>query len=141
MASGGNDQNAEYALSKLLQMGTVAEYEITTGTVQIKAYNFRRSLLLCPYRGARFEDERSTIAIAKPNELTAYVHVQDLEQTTRGRWDKPNRILLVTIHHMIYPITVEVLNQIFSSHGYVEKVVIFQKSAHLQALIQFQSRF
>ncbi|GJW32568.1 polypyrimidine tract-binding protein homolog 3 [Tanacetum coccineum] len=41
---------------------------------------------------------------------------------------------------MIYPITVEVLNQIFSPHGYVEKVVIFQKSTHVQALIQFQSR-
>nr|GEW47499.1 hypothetical protein [Tanacetum cinerariifolium] len=27
MASDGSDQNAEYALSKLLQMGTVAEYE------------------------------------------------------------------------------------------------------------------
>nr|GFA39510.1 polypyrimidine tract-binding protein homolog 3 isoform X2 [Tanacetum cinerariifolium] len=87
---------------------------------------------------ARFEDERSTIAIAKPNELTA--HVQDLKQTTRGRGDKPNRILLVTIHHLIYPITVEVLNQIFTPHGYVEKVIIFQKSSHVQALIQFQSR-
>ncbi|GJT94253.1 polypyrimidine tract-binding protein homolog 3 [Tanacetum coccineum] len=41
---------------------------------------------------------------------------------------------------MIYPITVEVLNQIFSPHGYVEKFVTFQKSAHVQALIQFQSR-
>ncbi|GJZ68686.1 polypyrimidine tract-binding protein homolog 3 [Tanacetum coccineum] len=87
----------------------------------------------------RFEDERSTIAITKPNELTAHVHVQDLEQTTRGRGDEPNHILLVTIHHMIYPIIVEVLNKIFSPHGYVEKVVIFQKSAHVQALIQFQS--
>ena len=27
MASGGSDQDADYALSKLLQMGTVAEYE------------------------------------------------------------------------------------------------------------------
>nr|GEU33510.1 polypyrimidine tract-binding protein homolog 3 [Tanacetum cinerariifolium] len=89
---------------------------------------------------ACFEDERSTIAIAKPNELTANVYVQDLEQTTRGRGDEPNRILLVTIHHIIYPITMKVLNQIFSPHGYVEKFVIFQKSAHVQALIQFQSR-
>ncbi|GKG36610.1 polypyrimidine tract-binding protein homolog 3, partial [Tanacetum coccineum] len=27
-----------------------------------------------------------------------------------------------------------------SPHGYVEKVIIFQKSAHVQALIQFRSR-
>ncbi|GJZ75648.1 polypyrimidine tract-binding protein homolog 3 [Tanacetum coccineum] len=63
MALGGSDQNAEYALSKLLQMGTVAEY--------------------------KSEDERFTIAIGKPNKLTAHVHVQDLEQTTRGRGDEP----------------------------------------------------
>ncbi|GJW19194.1 hypothetical protein Tco_0026630 [Tanacetum coccineum] len=56
---------------------------------------------------ARFEEERSTIAIAKPNEFTARVHIQDLEQTTQGRGDEPNRILLVTIHHKIYPITIE----------------------------------
>lgn len=42
---------------------------------------------------------------------------------------QPNRILLVTIHHMLYPITVEVLHQVFSPHGYVEKIVTFQKSA------------
>lgn len=48
----------------------------------------------------------------------------------RTTWDtQPNRILLVTIHHMLYPITVEVLHQVFSPHGFVEKIVTFQKSA------------
>ncbi|GKA77584.1 polypyrimidine tract-binding protein homolog 3 [Tanacetum coccineum] len=42
---------------------------------------------------------------------------------------------------MLYPITVEVLHQVFYPNGYFEKVVIFQKSAHVQALIQFQSRY
>ncbi|GKD05013.1 polypyrimidine tract-binding protein homolog 3 [Tanacetum coccineum] len=169
MASGGSDQNAENALSKLLQMGTVAEYEsefvILANRVTGISANLLKSFYISGLKlelqrelfrskpitlgeafsfaritKARFEDERSTIAIVKPKELTAYVHVQDLEQITRGRGDKPNCILLVTIHHMIYPITVEVLNQIFSPHGYVEKVIIFQKSAHVQALIQFQSR-
>ncbi|KAL2894474.1 Polypyrimidine tract-binding protein-like protein 3 [Bienertia sinuspersici] len=72
---------------------------------------------------------------------------------------QPNRILLVTIHQMVYPITVDVLQQVFSPHGFVEKIVTFQKSAVLmwfiversvsseytcsvgfQALIQYQSR-
>ncbi|GJR21839.1 polypyrimidine tract-binding protein homolog 3 [Tanacetum coccineum] len=66
---------------------------------------------------ACYEDERPTIANAKPNDLTARVQVQDLEQTTQGRGDEPNRILLVTIHHMLYPITMEVLHQVFSPHG------------------------
>ncbi|MED6126422.1 hypothetical protein PIB30_078326 [Stylosanthes scabra] len=47
----------------------------------------------------------------------------------QGREDEPNRILLVTIHHMLYPITVDVLHQVFSPHGFVEKIVTFQKSA------------
>nr|GEZ02797.1 polypyrimidine tract-binding protein homolog 3 [Tanacetum cinerariifolium]GEZ06515.1 polypyrimidine tract-binding protein homolog 3 [Tanacetum cinerariifolium] len=41
---------------------------------------------------------------------------------------------------MLYPITVEVLHQVFFPHGYVKKVVIFQKSARVQVLVQFQSR-
>lgn len=53
---------------------------------------------------------------------------------------EPNRILLATIHHMLYPITVEVLHQVFKAYGYVEKIVTFQKSAGFQALIQYQSR-
>ncbi|GJW85716.1 ribonuclease H-like domain-containing protein [Tanacetum coccineum] len=169
MASGGSDWNAKYALSKLLQMGTVAEYEsefvilanrvtgisanllksfyISGLKLELQRELFRsmptplgKAFSLARIAEARFEDERSTITIAKPNKLTARVHVQDLEQTTQGRGDEPNRILLVTIHYMIYPITVEVLHQVFSPLGYVEKVIIFQKSAGFQALIQFQSR-
>ncbi|KAL4190214.1 hypothetical protein AMTRI_Chr07g74640 [Amborella trichopoda] len=52
---------------------------------------------------------------------------------------QPNRILLVTIHHLLYPITVEVLHQVFSPHGFVEKIVTFQKAAGFQALIQYQA--
>ncbi|GJV64861.1 polypyrimidine tract-binding protein homolog 3 isoform X1 [Tanacetum coccineum] len=102
MTSGGSDRDAEDALSKLLQMGMVAEYQ------------------------NEFEMLRN--------------QVQDPKQTTQGRGDERNRILLVTIHRMLYPITMEVLHQVFSPHGYVDKVAIFQKSAGFQALIQFQSR-
>jgi len=42
---------------------------------------------------------------------------------------QPNRILLVTIHQVLYPMTVDVLHQVFSPHGHVEKIVTFQKSA------------
>nr|XP_043616850.1 polypyrimidine tract-binding protein homolog 3 isoform X2 [Erigeron canadensis] len=73
-------------------------------------------------------------------QFSSHQELTTVEQTTQGRVDEPNRILLVTIHHMLYPITVEVLHQVFSPHGYVEKVVTFQKSAGFQALIQFQSR-
>ncbi|KAK5826168.1 hypothetical protein PVK06_021083 [Gossypium arboreum] len=43
--------------------------------------------------------------------------------------DELNRALLVTIYHMLYLITIEVLHQVFSPHGFVQKIVTFQKSA------------
>jgi polypyrimidine tract-binding protein 2 len=47
-----------------------------------------------------------------------------------GRQDsQPNRILLITIHNPLYPITADVLHQVFSSYGVIEKIVTFQKSA------------
>ncbi|MBA0853285.1 hypothetical protein Goshw_015775 [Gossypium schwendimanii] len=41
---------------------------------------------------------------------------------------------------MLYPITEEALHQVFSPHGSVEKIIIFQTSADFQSLIQFEGR-
>ncbi|XP_044475252.1 polypyrimidine tract-binding protein homolog 3-like [Mangifera indica] len=71
-------------------------------------------------------------------QFSSHQELTTVDQNTQGRGDEPNRILLVTIHHMLYPITVEVLHQVFSPHGFVEKIVTFQKSAGFQALIQYQ---
>nr|GEV10282.1 hypothetical protein [Tanacetum cinerariifolium] len=120
-------------------LGVAVDLKWLHGRISIPT-TLREAFSLARITEARFEDERSTIAIIKPNELTIRVHVQDLEQTAQGRGDEPNHILLVMIHHMIYPITVEVLHQVFSPLGYVKKVIIFHKSAGFQALIQFQSR-
>ncbi|KAH7671229.1 HnRNP-L/PTB protein [Dioscorea alata] len=77
-------------------------------------------------------------------QFSSHQELTTTEQSSQGRKgdqdSQPNRILLVTIHHLLYPITVEVLHQVFSPHGFVEKIVTFQKSAGAQALIQYQSR-
>ncbi|GKF13733.1 hypothetical protein Tco_0055195, partial [Tanacetum coccineum] len=70
MAPGGSNRNAKDALSKLLQMGTVAEYQ-------------SRITEAC------FEDERSTTDIAKTFDLNAGVRVQDYEETS---CHKPNKV-------------------------------------------------
>lgn len=76
-------------------------------------------------------------------QFSSHQELTTMDQNTQGRKEdldsEPNRILLVTIHHMLYPITVDVLHQVFSPHGFVEKIVTFQKSAGFQALIQYQS--
>ncbi|MQM18389.1 hypothetical protein Taro_051382 [Colocasia esculenta] len=76
-------------------------------------------------------------------QFSSHQELTTVDQGSQGRKDQdsqPNRILLVTIHHLLYPITVEVLHQVFSPYGFVEKIVTFQKSAGFQALIQYQSR-
>lgn len=58
---------------------------------------------------------------------------------SNGNTSPPNRILLVTINNAMYPITVDILYQVFGSHGLVEKIVIFSKTKGLQALIQYSN--
>ncbi|KAL3615105.1 hypothetical protein CASFOL_040766 [Castilleja foliolosa] len=55
------------------------------------------------------------------------------------REEEPSRILVVSIHNMLYPMTEEVLHQVFDPHGVVDKIIILQKSAGFQALIRYQS--
>ncbi|XP_059472872.1 polypyrimidine tract-binding protein 3 isoform X5 [Neocloeon triangulifer] len=49
----------------------------------------------------------------------------------------PNTVLRVIIEHMVYPVTLEVLYQIFSRYGKVLKIVTFTKNNTFQALIQY----
>ncbi|GJZ27579.1 hypothetical protein Tco_0571832 [Tanacetum coccineum] len=90
MAS-GNEQDAKDTLSKLLQMGTVAEYEseafsLARATEVRFAEDALSKLLKIE---ARFEDERSTTSITKTNDINTELPVQDLEETIRH---KPNKV-------------------------------------------------
>ncbi|KAJ7514934.1 hypothetical protein O6H91_23G066100 [Diphasiastrum complanatum] len=70
-------------------------------------------------------------------ELTISDQSGQIRRPSSDQEQQPNRILLLTIHNPLYPITVDVLHQVFYPHGFVEKIVTFQKSAGLQALVQF----
>ncbi|GKE81638.1 hypothetical protein Tco_1551638 [Tanacetum coccineum] len=74
MAS-GSDRYAEDALSKLLQMGLVAEYE-------------REAFSLARMIETRFEDERETTTITNPNDLNIAAPDQVLEESTFHTSDK-----------------------------------------------------
>ncbi|GKC61968.1 hypothetical protein Tco_1089566 [Tanacetum coccineum] len=118
MAPNSNNSDAEYAPSRLLKRGTVAEYQkefemlisrVTGKSDSLLAsiYIFglkpalQRALLwlnpitlgeafsLAHITEAHFKDERSITDIAKTNYLNAGVQVQDLEETIRH---KPNKI-------------------------------------------------
>jgi len=51
----------------------------------------------------------------------------------------PNSILLITVLNILYPVTIEALHQVFSRYGNVLKIVIFEKNAGFQSLIQYSS--
>nr|GFA43633.1 hypothetical protein [Tanacetum cinerariifolium] len=113
MALEGSDPDAEYAQSRLLQRGTVIEFEMLISRVTGNSESFFASIyifglkpslqcvLLWSYpttlgetfslaeSPTHFEDERSITDIAKTNDLNAGVQVQDLEETIRH---KPNKV-------------------------------------------------
>lgn len=49
-----------------------------------------------------------------------------------------NTVLRATILNMIYPVTLDVLNQIFSKFGQLLKIITFNKNEKFQALIQMR---
>merc|ERR1711983_306401 len=49
----------------------------------------------------------------------------------------PNTVLRVIVEHMGYPVTLDVIFQIFSRVGKVMKIVTFTKNNTFQALIQY----
>lgn len=51
----------------------------------------------------------------------------------------PNRVLLISIANVMYPITVDVMDKILRPYGALQKVVIFEKERGLQALAEFRS--
>ncbi|GKD95842.1 hypothetical protein Tco_1379739 [Tanacetum coccineum] len=100
MASGASDRDAEYAQSKLLQMGMVAEYQnefeilinrvtriyeslvksfyisvhklaLQLELLRSKPTTLEEAFSLARIAEARFEDDRPTIAIAKLNNLNS----------------------------------------------------------------------
>merc|ERR1712001_501067 len=53
----------------------------------------------------------------------------------------PNTVLRVIVEHMVYPVTLDVIFQIFSRVGKVMKIVTFTKNNTFQALIQYPDVF
>nr|GEV68913.1 reverse transcriptase [Tanacetum cinerariifolium] len=72
---GGSDQNAEYALSKLLQM-------VQIDLVMARPITLGEAFALDRITKACFKDERTTTIIAKPSELNIAVQVQDIKEAT-----------------------------------------------------------
>uniref|UniRef100_A0A1B6KNP7 RRM domain-containing protein n=1 Tax=Graphocephala atropunctata TaxID=36148 RepID=A0A1B6KNP7_9HEMI len=76
----------------------------------------------------------------KNQNASAQAALQAAQALSAGQTDTqggPNTVLRVIIEHMMYPITLEVLYQIFSRFGKVLKIVTFTKNNSFQVLIQY----
>ncbi|UJR13752.1 hypothetical protein I4U23_000762 [Adineta vaga] len=66
----------------------------------------------------------------------ALAQATDLYETAQK--GGPNCVLRLTIINMLYPVTIDVLHQIFSKFGTVLKIITFTKNEKFQALIQLK---
>jgi len=80
----------------------------------------------------QFSNHKQLKTDTSPNQMRTQAVLQALQQTEGG----VNHVLRAVVENMIYPITIDVLNTIFSKFGVVLKVITFNKSNQFQALIQ-----
>jgi len=72
--------------------------------------------------------------------LNVQVALQAAQQMTGNGSDSRN-VLRVIVEHLLYPVTIEVLKQIFGKFGSVLRIVIFNKNDTFQSLIEFADSF
>ncbi|XP_014875373.1 polypyrimidine tract-binding protein 3 isoform X3 [Poecilia latipinna] len=69
---------------------------------------------------------------------TAAVHSGSLASSEgRGLIPAPSAVLRIIVENLFYPVTLEVLQQIFSKFGSVLKIITFTRNNQFQALLQF----
>jgi len=74
----------------------------------------------------------------KPHGALPQAHTQSNGGQNHGHGSGgPNTVLRVIVEHMVYPVTLDVIYQIFSRVGKVLKIVTFTKNNTFQALIQY----
>ena len=73
------------------------------------------------------------------NNLLAQTSLNDAAQLHKAaKQGGKNVVLRATILNMIYPVTLDVLHQIFSKFGHVLKIITFNKNDKFQVLIQMK---
>ncbi|XP_076183692.1 polypyrimidine tract-binding protein 1 heph isoform X2 [Ptiloglossa arizonensis] len=74
---------------------------------------------------------------ANSNNQVALPGQNQVAQTQAETQGGPNTVLRVIVEQMVYPISLDVLYQIFTRFGKVLKIVTFTKNSTFQALIQY----
>uniref|UniRef100_A0A7E4VXB2 RRM domain-containing protein n=1 Tax=Panagrellus redivivus TaxID=6233 RepID=A0A7E4VXB2_PANRE len=91
------------------------------------------------------DQARACIAYSKSHQILVrnhpvLVNYSTSEKIQRGGLESedPSRVIVLTITHVTYPITVDTLKEICSEHGKVNRVALIKRSGMLQALVEFE---
>ncbi|CAE7531076.1 unnamed protein product, partial [Symbiodinium sp. KB8] len=76
------------------------------------------------------------VDVSKALAAAAGGHSADSVAGTTGTVPRVSRVLLVTIMNVVYPVTVDILSQVFASYGQLEKVVVFLRDPNVAGLVQ-----
>jgi len=92
------------------------------------------------------DEARACIAYSKNNQIMVRNHpvlinYSTSEKIQRGglEGEDPNKVIVLTISNVTYPITVETLKEICSEHGNVNRIALIKRPGVLQALVEFDN--
>ncbi|KAH3765551.1 Polypyrimidine tract-binding protein 1 [Pelomyxa schiedti] len=72
-------------------------------------------------------------------QYSSYTELKIPEPSDTAAKPEANKILLITVSNLIYPVTIEDLYSIFSRFGSVLRIVLFSKKAGFQGLIEMST--
>ncbi|XP_056423416.1 heterogeneous nuclear ribonucleoprotein L-like isoform X2 [Hyla sarda] len=105
---------------------------------------FKRQALV-EFEDTEFSKKCVTFAIEEPVYIAgqqAYFNYSTSNRITRpANTEDPsggNKVLLLSIHNPLYPITVDVLHSVCNPVGKVERIVIFKRNA-IKAMVEFET--
>ena len=62
-----------------------------------------------------------------------------MEESGGGSETNENKVILLTIKNVIYPINTDIIYRVASRHGFVERIVIFKKKFQQVSLNYFRT--
>ena len=63
-----------------------------------------------------------------------------MEESGGGSETNENKVILLTIKNVIYPINTDIIYRVASRHGFVERIVIFKKKFQQVSFSRFLSQ-
>uniref|UniRef100_A0AC34QN45 RRM domain-containing protein n=1 Tax=Panagrolaimus sp. JU765 TaxID=591449 RepID=A0AC34QN45_9BILA len=92
------------------------------------------------------DEARACIAYSKNHQIMVRNHPVLINYSTSEKiqragleGEEPNKVIVLTISNVTYPITVDILKEICGEHGKVNRIALIKRPGVLQALVEFDT--